>query len=150
MICRYVLLPYTPSFPVVFVAFLCSFLLLLVFPFVILLYYYFLWYTWVPLFLLTYYMVLISGYYGVQVYRSITISASFKMIIIQGWLFFPSYLFIWLSFFQVLLYRSSASLQLVFHENCFTNNNIFDVFMGRVEFHILPLCSLDPPLSPHF
>ena len=53
-------------------------------------------------------------------------------------LYFPSYPILCGSFLQPWLYKSlSASLQLVFSENCSTSRCIFDVFMGRGELLIL-------------
>ena len=49
----------------------------------------------------------------------------------------------WRSFLQLRLYRSSASFQLIFHENCSACGCIFDLFVGECKLHILLLCHLD-------
>ena len=51
--------------------------------------------------------------------------------------FSPRYLIMWEYFLQPGLHRSSASLQIVFHENCSTCRCIFDIFMGGGKLRIL-------------
>lgn len=57
---------------------------------------------------------------------------------------FKSYSFMWKSFLQCCLNRSSSvSSQFIFSENCSTCLYIFDVFVGGDELHILIVHHLD-------
>ena len=58
--------------------------------------------------------------------------------------FSPDYPVMWRSVLQLWSYRSSASFQLVFCEQCSTWRCIFDVFVRKGELHILLLCHLAP------
>ena len=62
-------------------------------------------------------------------------------------LFSPFYIVMQESFLQTWFYRSSATFQLVFQENCSTCRCIFYVFVGAGsgELYVPLLCHLDPP-----
>lgn len=64
-------------------------------------------------------------------------------LVLTRCIFFPSYPVKRRLFLQLWLYRNSARFQLVSNENCSTCRCMFDVFVGRIELHILLLCHLD-------